>query len=131
MALAEHGDDLARAKRRAQKIALRFAAAVGDRKIELRLILDPLGQNWDIQALPKGGDCMHHRLATINIGQILDQRLVDLDLVETEPTEVGKRRISGSKVVQNNSDAKGLKSMKRLLGFIVILKEQRFGNLEL
>src|ERR1700730_1393788 len=84
---------LGRGARLSQQVSLDKIDPRLAQHLELLLRLDSLGRGQDIEADGERAHRRYDRGAFLALGQILRERLVDLDLVEWEFREVAERRI--------------------------------------
>ena len=65
------------------------------------------------------------------LGELVDERAVDLDLVERKHAQIAERRIAGAEIVENDGNAHQPQLMQRLDMLDIVLQQHRFGDLEL
>ena len=85
-------------------MALSFVAAMGLDLPHLLFRLDALGDHPLVEAGAKTGDCTDDHLGVALFAQALNERLIDLDLLEGEFTQVVERRLTRPEVVERNAD---------------------------
>jgi hypothetical protein len=68
----------------------------------------------------------------VRVGEhILDERLVDLELVQRQALQIGERRITGAEVIQLETNSLGLEGGHPGDDVDHVLQEQAFGELQL
>src|SRR5690349_10274349 len=95
-------NDLSIWPRPAEQIALPLMAAFGAKAAEFGLGLDALGGDGDAEALAEADDRTDYRLRLAVCGDVADERLVDLDLVEWKAAQVAQARIAGAEIVHRD-----------------------------
>ena len=117
--------------RRAEQKTLHLVAAFGAQPVELVHGLHAFGRRGDVEAAAEAGDRAHDRHAVGALRQILDERAVDLDLVERKAAEIAQAGIAGAEIVHRNADAELAQLMQdREIG-LGLRQEQRFGDFKL
>ena len=113
------------------RVALHLGAAGAAHQLELLLGLDPLGRGLDAEACPEIGDRPDdHRAAAVAL-DVLDERAVDLDLVERERAQIAERGISGAEIVHRDAHAERAQLMQHGDDRLVVLQQHRLGDLQL
>src|SRR5450756_2082882 len=87
----------------AEQEALHLVAAFGAQPVELVHGLDAFRRRGDVEAAAQPRDRPHDRDAIRTLRQILDERAVDLDLVERKASEIAEAGISGAKIVHRDA----------------------------
>src|SRR5579885_104059 len=100
LALHEQLFHLGGGARLAEQVALRLRAALAAQEFKLGRRLDALGRGGDAEAAAEAGHGAHDGERIVARGDILDERAVDLDLVEWEASEIAERRIAGAEIVE-------------------------------
>ena len=96
-----------------EEIALRLIAQLALQELELGLRLHPFGQDREAQPAPKPKDGANDGRGLVIRIDRPDKRAVDLDLVERERQQVGKRGIAGAEIVHRDANAQGLDQSQR------------------
>src|SRR3546814_2317649 len=85
--------------------ALEIIAVEVLKEARLPVVLDPLGDNLQLEAVTEI-DYRAHDLHRARVApEILEEGLVDLDAVEIEILQVAEARIAGPEIVQHDLDA--------------------------
>src|SRR5262245_25092523 len=90
-ALGEELPDLIRRPRVAEQITLHLGAADRLQRLHLLLGFHAFRGRRHVEAFCQSGDSIHDRKRFCTIGKILDERAVDLDLVEGETAKIAER----------------------------------------
>ena len=94
------------------------------------LIVDPFGDGLQ----PEGAGERNERFDEYPVGwiggQVLDERAVDLDLVDGKRAQVAERRIAGAEVVDRHLAAELLKRIAECHGLIEVVDRRRLGDLD-
>src|SRR5690606_13837799 len=112
-------EQLARRQRPGEQVTLHLVAAVAAQQLELTARFDPLGDHLEAQALGERDDRLGDRGVVRIGGDVLDERLVDLERLDREALEVQRRRVAGAEVVDREADAETVERLQlgdRLLG---------------
>src|SRR6478672_3721096 len=109
--------------RRAEQIPLRLRAALPAQEVELRVGLDAFGSGDDAEALAEAGHRADDRHRLVARCKFAHERTVDLDIVEGKTAQIAQRRISRSKIVERDSDAKTTKLMQNRQRCFAVLQE--------
>src|SRR5580693_1422711 len=95
----QQSDDLGVGPRPAEQKALPLVAALGAQAAQLGFGLDAFGGNGDAEADAEADDRAHDRLCVPIGGKAAHERLIDLDLVEREASELTQAGIAGAEIV--------------------------------
>src|SRR5215203_4278287 len=129
--LSKQQGDLTGRQRLAVQVSLDFSAAFAIQAMPLILGLDSLGGSRYSEADPEPHDGADDRQAFFVREQVLDQRLIDLELVEFEVAQVADAGIAGTEVVQRYPDSKLLQLIENSDVMIGSFQQNRFGDLQL
>ena len=94
--------------------------------VQLVGVLDPFGHHLQVQRVRKRDDCLYNR----GILRVLPE-LVDLQNVDREALEVGKRRVASAAVIDGELDAQRFELAQRADGTVCLLHQHAFGDLQL
>src|SRR3984957_3784051 len=97
--------ELAVRLRRAEKIALHEFAALAPQTGELFMSFNAFRGDLHIQAASKADDRANDRKGALVVGQTLNERTIDLDLVERHVAKVAQAGIAGAEIVQRQPNA--------------------------
>src|SRR5262245_31384325 len=92
--LQEVLDDLSRRLGLAEEVALHFGAADILQRLHLLLSLDAFRGRHHVEALCEPRNRVHDRKRLGRARDILNERAIDLDLVERKAAQIAQRRIS-------------------------------------
>src|SRR5262249_22270151 len=123
--------ELAERDRAAEQEALRQLASGAAQEGKLLRGLDTLGRRIDVERAPEPCDRAHDRGAVGMARHALDERLVDLDLVEREHLQVAHRGIADPEIVEHDRNSEILDLMQDGQMFLVVIEEHSLGNFEL
>ena len=96
---------LGRGERRAEKIALGHVAAEAGQHVPGGAVLDTFGHDPQLQGVGQVDDGPHDRARAGVGGHGLDERLVDLQLVDRQVLQRGQRRVARAEVVDRHAHA--------------------------
>ena len=114
----------------AEEMALSFVAAMGLDLPHLLFRLDALGDHPLVEAGAKTGDCTDD-LGVALFAQALNERPIDLDLLEGEFTQVVERRLTRPEVVERNADTQILELLHRRQRSVAVLEQQALRDFKL
>ena len=104
---------------------------MGTDGIELGFGFNPLGCRCHAQAAAQGDDGLDDLEIGVRRPHILDERAVDLDLVEGKRPQVGERGIAGSEIVHRNAYAHGAQGVEGFQSLVGITEQHGFGDFQL
>ena len=94
-----------RGERAAQVVALGEVAAQRGEALERQLVLDALGDHLQPEVVAEVDRRAHDDQVALVLQHRRDERAVDLELVDRQALEVGKRRVAGAEVVDREAHA--------------------------
>jgi hypothetical protein len=115
----------------AQPVALAKIAAALGQQLELRLLLDALGNHRDAQRVGHGDDRRGQRQVvriTLHVG---NETLVDLHAVHGHLAQVAQAREAGAEVVQPHLDAGAMQLVQQLRGHHLITDHGGLGQFQM
>src|SRR3546814_6832815 len=110
--------------------ALEIIAVEVLKEARLPVVLDPLGDNLQLEAVTEIDDRAHDLHRARVAPEILEEGLVDLDAVEIEILQVAEARIAGPEIVQHDLDAELAQLPDRALRRVHVRNEHALGDLE-
>ena len=94
-------DELGGRQRPREQVALPAVAAEAHELAALVLVLDPLGDDAQVEREAERDDRAHERVVVgVRVADPVDERAVDLERVDREVAQVGERREAGAEVVE-------------------------------
>ena len=130
-AFPEHGRKGVGRQRAAAKVALVRVAAFLSQKRQLPLGFHPFRQYRQAHAVPHGDDGRADGAIVLAVRNVVDEPLVDLEHVDGKALELGKRRISGAKVIHRNAQPQGTQAHQHLPRLVGALRQRAFGDFQL
>ena len=127
---AEQGADLLGRHRRTEPKALDAIAAELDEGVALDLELDAFGDHAELERVSERDDGRDHGARSWIARDGIDERLVDLQVVDREVAQVAHRRIAGSEVVDRQAHAHLTQVVERRAGRTGGRHERALGDLE-
>ena len=97
--------DTACRQRLTEQISLHLVASGGLQEPLLHGRFDPLRSGLHLEAGGQAQNGVHDGHGLVAVEQVSDKRAVDLDAVEWKASEIGKRRIAGTEIVQRDAHA--------------------------
>ena len=82
------------------------------------------------QAFSKAHDGANDQLRPFRRGQIMYERLINLEFIEGKTLQVAQRRVSRSEIVNRNPQAKRAEPVQGRYRFCAIRKKHRLGDLK-
>src|SRR5580704_17852378 len=113
--------------RLAEQEALRLHASLRAQNFKLLLGLDTFRRRDHAKARAEPGDGADDRDAIVFLAEFVDERAIDLDLVERETAQIAQRRITSAEVVHADFDAEIAHLVQRIENGAVVLQQDRFG----
>jgi len=114
--------NVVRQHRPAEQVALAVGAASRPQHHELVLQFDAFRRDVDAEAVAEPCHRRDDRGAIRTRRHFGDERLIDLDAVEGEPTQIGQRRVSRAEVVKRDADAEVARPMQRYERILVVVE---------
>src|SRR5262245_4834874 len=112
-------------------MALPLVAAVRFDLLHLLIGFDALRDHDFVEARAETGDRSDDRLGIAFLVETLDERPVDLDLLEGKFTKIVERGVASTEVVQRNADSKVLELFDGRQRSIAVFEQQTLGDLKL
>ena len=94
------------------------------------MCLDAFGQDRHTEAFPKRKNRANDRLGLIAFSQFTNEATIELDPIKGKRLQGTQRRITSTKVVECDTDAKRLDLTKRLKRTLTVRKDDRFSQFE-
>src|SRR3954470_5446223 len=129
-AAGEHRREALLLERLRKMEALAGAHTHADERPCLLGVLDPLGDDVQVQALSELHDAADEVHARGGGPRVLDERPVDLEHVDREALEVAERRVAGAEVVHRQPDAERAQPLKARPRPLALVGEDALGDLE-
>ena len=130
LGLADQCDGLFGRHRFAEHVALGVFAAELIELGRIGFLLGAFGDHVHAKVMRQRDDRAQDHRARALAGRA-HERLIDLDRVEREALQVGKRRMPGAEIVERKADAEIADTPKHLRGIFGVLHHQRLGQLQL
>ena len=124
-------DELGGGHGRAEQEALQLVAAPLAQELRLLQCLDAFGNHAELQALSHREDRGRERRVVRIGGDVADEGAVDLDALDREAAQGRKRGVSGSEVVESQSDAHVVELGQRLDRGLLVREDRALGQLQL
>src|SRR3546814_934197 len=110
---------------------LDLVAATGEQILFLLLGLDAFGNDADIKAARHRDDRIDDRGVGGIVGDVANERAVDLDLVDRKAGQVRKTRIAGAEVVDDDRDTEPAQGAQDFRTLFRALHQHALGDLQL
>src|SRR5262245_51825472 len=117
--------------RSAEQIALPELTAGSAQELKLLRGFHAFRRGLDVETAPEAGDRAHDRRAVGMRGHALDERLVDLDLVEREHLQIAHRRVADPEIVEDDRDAEVLDLVQDGKVLLALLDQHGLSDFEL
>ena len=117
-------------ERNTQKIALQLIAAQFDQHLLLPRRFNAFSDGHHPEFRGDQYHCLHDNTAPGVLPKVSDEASIDLNGIEREAPEVGKRGVPRTEIIQGDFDAKLLQLMKYRYCLLVAVQKNAFGNLE-
>src|SRR5436190_9328555 len=111
-------------------MSLHFGATFAFQALKLRFSFHPLGRRRNTERAAKACDCANDRDRIALVSQVVNERLVDLDLVERESTQVTQARISSAEVVHRDADTEVAQLRENGYRHFSVLEQHSLRNLD-
>ena len=122
--------DVHRRQRLADVVALRHVAAHRAQPFERGFVLDAFGDHGESDVVREvDGRAHDDRIARV-ARHPLHERLVDLDLVQRQPAQIGERGITGAVIVDGKTASERMQELQILDCMSLVIKNRALGNLE-
>ena len=96
----------------------------------LGLVLDAFGNHFEAEAAGHADDGLDdHRIAGIGL-DVADEGAVDLQLIERQPAQIGKRRIAGAEIVHRKTDTEQFQRLHLFDGVGDVVQHHTLGQLQ-
>src|SRR5262249_4674402 len=115
----------------AEEMTLPLVAAVRFDLLHLLIGLDALRDHDFVEARAETGNRSDDRLGIAFLVEALNERLIDLDLLEGKFSQIVERGVTGSEVVQRNANSKALELLDGRQRSIAVFEQQPLGDLKL
>src|SRR5216684_1736573 len=120
-----------RGDRLTEQETLHFGTTFGRDLVELFSGFDAFGRGHHAHSACERRDRPHDIERARVFRNVLYERAVDLDLVERKALEIGKRGISGAKIVHRDPDTKGSQLVKHGKCRVLVVQQDGLGNFDL
>jgi len=97
----------------------------------LHPVFDALGDDLELQVVRKVDDGEDDRRVPDVRGDVVDERPVDLQLVERKALQIRKARVPGAEIIYGDLHAETLQALQDGNRFFPVLDERALGKLEL
>src|SRR5690606_1067737 len=129
--LVQEARELRRRHRSADQKALRAVAFQIHEALELLARLDAFCDDVELQAVRQLDDASHDAGGSRIPCHAMDERAIDLELIERQTTQVAQRRISRAEIVDRYRNAEHLKLPEHVDRRLAVVKDDALGDLEL
>src|SRR5699024_11089502 len=108
--------------------ALDVVAADGRQRVALGAAFDAFGDGLDAETVRQGDDRFGQRLVAAVAGQVVDERLVDLEVVDVEHLQVGQGGKAGAEIIDRDLGAGGVQGPEAVDDLLRVVDEDAFGD---
>ena len=129
--LAQERFDFCVGHRFGKVIPLKNIAATAPQEIHLRRSFHAFGDHRQAEVMGHGNNALGDRCIMMVGGDFLDERAVDLDLVDGQPLEVAEAGKTGAEIIESNAHPQRLEPVQGVDGLFSVMQQNRLGDLQL
>ena len=129
--MAQENFDFCIGHRFGKEIPLKNIAATALQEIHLKRRFHAFGDHRQAQVMGHGNNALGDRCIVRVGGDFLDERAVNLDLVDGQTLEVAEAGKTGAEIIERNANPQRLEPVQRVDRLFSVMQQKRLGDLQL